>query len=51
MKDYCLHHTHNDRGCGVAATELGMLAGADRWKVVCLETVKEPVMLTWSRWH
>ena len=23
-------HTHNDRGCGVAATELGMLAGADR---------------------
>jgi len=23
-------HTHNDRGTGVAATELGMLAGADR---------------------
>ena len=23
-------HTHNDRGCGVAAAELGMLAGADR---------------------
>lgn len=23
-------HTHNDRGCGVAASELGMLAGADR---------------------
>ena len=23
-------HTHNDRGCGVAATELGLLAGADR---------------------
>lgn len=23
-------HPHNDRGCGVAATELGMLAGADR---------------------
>ena len=23
-------HTHNDRGCAVAATELGMLAGADR---------------------
>ncbi|CAI4749410.1 BAM_G0045670.mRNA.1.CDS.1 [Saccharomyces cerevisiae] len=23
-------HCHNDRGCGVAATELGMLAGADR---------------------
>lgn len=25
----CLH-THNDRGCGVAAAELGVLAGADR---------------------
>jgi 2-isopropylmalate synthase len=23
-------HTHNDRGTGVAATELGMMAGADR---------------------
>ncbi len=23
-------HAHNDRGCGVADTELGMLAGADR---------------------
>ncbi|MBO1256867.1 2-isopropylmalate synthase [Alteromonas sp. 5E99-2] len=23
-------HTHNDRGCGVAASELGILAGADR---------------------
>lgn len=23
-------HPHNDRGCGVAATELGMMAGADR---------------------
>ncbi|EMG45993.1 2-isopropylmalate synthase [Candida maltosa Xu316] len=23
-------HCHNDRGCGVAATELGLLAGADR---------------------
>lgn len=23
-------HTHNDRGCGIAATELGLLAGADR---------------------
>ena len=23
-------HTHNDRGCGVAATELGILAGASR---------------------
>ena len=23
-------HTHNDRGCGVAASELGVMAGADR---------------------
>jgi len=23
-------HPHNDRGCAVAATELGLLAGADR---------------------
>jgi len=23
-------HSHNDRGCGVAATELGLMAGADR---------------------
>ncbi|CUS20489.1 LAQU0S01e07756g1_1 [Lachancea quebecensis] len=23
-------HAHNDRGCGVAASELGMMAGADR---------------------
>ena len=23
-------HPHNDRGCGVAATELGLMAGADR---------------------
>ncbi|WFD35637.1 2-isopropylmalate synthase [Malassezia cuniculi] len=23
-------HTHNDRGCGVAATEMGLLAGGDR---------------------
>jgi 2-isopropylmalate synthase len=23
-------HTHNDRGCGVAASELALMAGADR---------------------
>ena len=23
-------HTHNDRGCAVAAAELGLMAGADR---------------------
>lgn len=27
---YVSLHTHNDRGCGVAAAELGMMAGADR---------------------
>ena len=29
-KTYISLHTHNDRGTGVAATELGLLAGADR---------------------
>lgn len=29
-KAYISLHTHNDRGTGVAATELGILAGADR---------------------
>ena len=29
-KVYISLHTHNDRGTGVAATELGLLAGADR---------------------
>jgi 2-isopropylmalate synthase len=29
-KAYISLHTHNDRGTGVAATELGLLAGADR---------------------
>ena len=29
-KAYISLHTHNDRGTGIAATELGLLAGADR---------------------
>lgn len=29
-KVYVSLHTHNDRGTGIAATELGLLAGADR---------------------
>jgi len=29
-KAYISLHTHNDRGTGVAATELGLMAGADR---------------------
>ncbi|MBP3272719.1 MAG: 2-isopropylmalate synthase, partial [Ruminococcus sp.] len=28
-------HPHNDRGCGVADTELGLLAGADRVEGTC----------------
>lgn len=38
-------HTHNDRGTGVAASELAMLAGADRVEGTLLETVKEQVIL------
>ncbi|KAI9622776.1 hypothetical protein H4Q26_015060 [Puccinia striiformis f. sp. tritici PST-130] len=30
-------HTHNDRGTGVAATELGLMAGGDRVEDVCSE--------------
>lgn len=37
-------HPHNDRGCGVADAELGILAGADRIEELYLEMVKEPVM-------
>ena len=31
-------HPHNDRGCGVADSEMGLLAGADRIKVLCSAT-------------
>ena len=35
-------HPHNDRGCGVADTELGLLAGADRVEgTICSATAKE----------
>ena len=34
-------HTHNDRGTGTAATELGLLAGADRVEGTYLATVNE----------
>ena len=34
-------HTHNDRCTGTAATELGLLAGADRVKARCSATVNE----------
>ena len=38
-------HPHNDRGCGVATTELGLLAGADRVEGTLLEMVREQEML------
>lgn len=37
-------HPHNDRGCGVADTELALLAGADGWKVPCSATGSGPEM-------
>lgn len=41
-------HPHNDRGCAVAAAELGQMAGADRVEVVFSVMGKELVMLIWS---
>ena len=41
-------HPHNDRGTGVAAAELGMMAGADRWKAACSATGSAPAMSTSS---
>ena len=32
-------HTHDDRGCGVAAAELGVMAGADRIEGTLAATV------------
>ena len=39
-------HTHNDRGTGTAATELGLLAGADRVEGTLLEMGSVPE--TWT---
>lgn len=44
-------HPHNDRGTGVAAAELGLLAGADRIEGTLLATEKERVMLILLPWH
>ena len=45
-------HTHNDRGTGVAATELGLMAGADRAsKAACSATASVPATSTWSPWR
>lgn len=40
-------HPHNDRGTGIAATELALLAGADRVRVHCLETASVLVISTY----
>ena len=37
-------HTHNDRGTCTAATELALLAGADRVEGTLLGMVSEPVI-------
>jgi 2-isopropylmalate synthase len=39
-------HPHNDRGTGVAAAELGMMAGADRVEGTLFETASAPAMST-----
>ena len=44
-------HPHNDRGCGVADTELALLAGADRVEGTLLEMVNVQVTLTLSLLH
>src|SRR5690554_1220466 len=41
-------HTHNDRGCGVAAAELGVMAGAQRVEGTCWATASAPA--TWTSW-
>ena len=35
-------HPHNDRGCGVAAAELGVMAGAERIEGACSATASAP---------
>ena len=42
----CLH-PHNDRGCGVATAELGILAGAQRIEGTLLETESAPATWMW----
>ena len=39
-------HTHNDRGCAVAASELAVMAGADASKAPCLAMANAPA--TWT---
>ena len=44
-------HPHNDRGCGVADTELALLAGADRVEGTYLEMENVQVTLMLSLLH
>ena len=39
-------HPHNDRGTGVAAAELGVMAGADRIEGTCSATASAPATST-----
>ena len=43
-------HTHNDRGTGVAATELGLMAGAQRVKAPCSATASARAIATSLPW-
>lgn len=43
-------HPHNDRGTAVAATELALMAGADRVEVACSATASARAMSTSSLW-
>ncbi len=44
-------HTHNDRGTGIAATELGLMAGADRVEGTLLAMVNVPAIWISLQWH
>lgn len=44
-------HPHNDRGTGIAATELALLAGADRVEGTLFGMVREQVTLMCLQLH
>ena len=43
-------HPHNDRGCAVAAAELGMAAGGTGSKARCSAMASARATSTWSTW-
>ena len=43
-------HPHNDRGCGVADTELALWRGRTGWRGPSLETVSAPETWISSPW-